>query len=355
MRGISRLARELKLSSGTISRALNNKSGVNPETRRKVLAAAERLGYEPNQAARTLASGRTGSIGFMIDLDRDSVSNGDSFFMGVFDGVQTELALHDLDLLVLPCPSRQDKFAYLDKMISRQQVDGMILSEIESDDARIDYLKEAGVPFVTLGRTTSNQHYSWVDLDFEGVAQVAVDRLVSLGHRRIAITVPFGKVNFGRVFKTAFAERLAFHGLEFDSQLVFQTGIGEEDGYHLVDPMIDRPDPPTAVLLIFDATAIGIYRRLSERDLAPGTDFSVIGLRDEASVRYLRPGLTSFDVSLHDVGRELARALLPQVSGGAPAMVDLIQVKVPMELKARQSDCPVASRAIRDPLLLNGG
>ncbi len=338
MRGISRLARELQLSSGTISRALNNKSGVNPETRRKVLEAAERLGYEPNQAARTLASGRTGSIGFMIDLDREAASIGDSFFMGVFDGMQTELTPHGLDLLVLPCPSRQDKFAYLDRIVSRRLVDGMILSGTEHEDARIDYLQSSGVPFVTLGRTDSRQEFSWVDLDFEGVAEEAVDRLVSQGHRRIAVTTPFGNLNFGLVFKNAFAAALAKHGIAFDPQLVFQTGLGEEDGYELVDLLLDRPEPATAIVLLFEAAAIGIYRRMAERNLAPGPDLAIIGFRDEAIIRHLRPGLTCFELSLNDVGRELARALLPQLQGSGSEASALVQVKVPMGLLARQSD-----------------
>ena len=105
MKGIARLASELGISTGTVSRALNGKPDVNAETRARVLEAAHRLGYAPNASARNLAKGVTNSIGFMIELNPVIASNNDNFFMGVFDGVQSVLRLHGLDLLVLPCPT----------------------------------------------------------------------------------------------------------------------------------------------------------------------------------------------------------------------------------------------------------
>jgi len=349
MRGISRLARELGLSTGTISRALNNAPGVHQETRRRVLDAAQRLGYEPNQAARALALGQTKSIGFMIDLDPDTAANGDNFFMGVFDGVQSVLTPLGFDLLVLPCPSTQHRFAFLDRLVSRRLVDGMILSGTEQSDPRIDLLQTKGLPFVALGRSETERPFAWVDLDFEGVAETAVDRLVGLGHRRIAITVPFGDLNFGLVFRAAYRKALAKHGIPYDPEIVFQSGFGEEDGYFLVDAMLDNPNPVTAIVLIFEAAAIGMYRRLEERSLQPGSDLAIIGFRDEAIVRYLRPRLTRFGLSLRDVGTALADALVDQIdSKGQPSHIPP-QVKVPMTLLPGNSDGGVVARSVGTP------
>jgi DNA-binding LacI/PurR family transcriptional regulator len=344
MRGISRLAHELGLSTSTVSRSLNNVPGIHEKTRRRVLEAAQRLGYEPNQAARTLALGQTKSIGFMIDLDPDTAANGDNFFMGVFDGVQNGLTPHGFDLLVLPCPSRQHRYAYLDRIVARRLVDGMIIAGTERNDARVDLLQSASVPFVALGRSAAGKPFSWVDLDFEGVATSAVDRLVAQGHRRIAVTIPFGDLNFGAVFKAAYKKALARHHLPYDPQIVFQTGFGEEDGYALVDSLVDNPDPVTAVVLIFEAAAIGIYRRLQERGLRPGRDLAVIGFRDEAMVRHLRPRLTRYDVSLFGVGTELADALLAQIKAEKPDARPVSRVKVPMTLLPGDSDHPPAEQ-----------
>jgi DNA-binding LacI/PurR family transcriptional regulator len=345
MRGISKLASELGLSPATISRALNNVPGVHERTRQRVLEAAQRNGYAPNQAARNLALGQTRSVGFMIDLDPDTAANGDNFFMGVFDGVQSVLTPLGLDLLVLPCPSKQHRFAYLDRIVARRLVDGMILSGTERSDPRIELLSSFKLPFVALGRSgETTTPFSWVDLDFEAVAGSAVDRLVSLGHRRIAVTVPFGDLNFGAVFLNAYRAGLSRHKIPYDMHLVFQTGFGEDDGYDIVDAMLDQQNPATAVILIFEAAAIGIYRRLEERGLRPGHDLSIIGFRDEAMVRSLRPRLTRYEVSLAQVGQALARALMSQMDKNTGHR--LAQVKVPMALLPGESDgrCPPSAK-----------
>jgi DNA-binding LacI/PurR family transcriptional regulator len=340
MRGISKLARELGLSTGTVSRALNDKPGVNKGTRRLVLEAAQRLGYQPNQAARTLASGRTGAVGFMFEVYPEVAVIGDNFFLGVIDGVQTVLAAHGFDLLVLPCPGRQPRLAYLDRVVARGLVDGMILSNTDRHDPHIDLLQSVGLPFVTLGRSEAARDFAWVDLDFEHVVETSVDRLVAGGHRRIAITVPFGELNHGYLFQAAFKEALARRGIPFDPDLVFRTGLGAEDGYLVVDELLDRPNPATAILLIYETAAVGIYRRLAERGFRPGPDLAIIGLRDEAVVRYITPSLTCFELSLFDTGAALADAILAQLEPQADGGRELMQVKMPMTLLPGESDPP---------------
>lgn len=339
MRGIARLAQELGISTGTVSRALNGKPDVNEKTRKRVLEAAQRLGYAPNQAARTLAQGVTRSIGFMIQLGPDGASSNDYFFMGVFDGMQSVLGKHGLDLLVLPCASEQDPYAYLQRCVSRSAVDGMVLASTRQVDRRIELLQSSGIPFVTLGRSSTGSGYSWIDLDFEGGASGLVDRFVARGHRRIAVTTPQGEINFGPVFLKAYQDTLARHGIAFDPSLVFETDRNEESGERIVDAMLAMDDPPTAILLIYELTAIGIYRRLRERGLEPGQDFAVAAFRDEPTVRFLNPSLTCYTLSLPDLGRSLAHALLGQIPPYSESFPQgIVQIRTPMFLKEGESD-----------------
>ena len=338
MRGLARLAEELGISTGTVSRALNGKPDVSEGTRQLVLDAAKRLGYAPNQAARALAQGTTRSVGFMMDLERETAASSEYFFMGVFDGVQSVLTEHGLDLLVLPRPSKEPALTYLERYVARGVFDGMILAATQRVDPRIELLESAGIPFVTLGRSTSGKTYPWIDLDFEGVAHAAVDRLVAAGHKRIAITVPTSGINFGPLFEAAYRDALARHGIPFDPQLVFPTGRNEDAGYRLVDEMLVRSDPPTALILIFETVAIGIYRRLSELGKAAGRDLALIGFRDEPTVRFLTPSLTCFSAPLHDLGEDLARALLPRIPGfGTNPSAPPIRRLAPLTLRAGES------------------
>lgn len=339
MRGIARLAQELGISTGTVSRALNGKADVNEATRRRVLEAAQRLGYAPNQAARSLAQGVTRSVGFMIELEQESATSTDYFFMGVFDGVQRVLSEQGLDLLVLPCASTQNHYTYLERFVSRGAVDGMILAATRKVDRRIELLQSAKIPFVTLGRSHTGHDYSWIDLDFEGAVAIAIDRFVELGHKRIAVTVPFGEINFGEIFEQTYKDSLARHGIAFDPDLVFVTRRTEDVGDEIVDEMLDNADPPTAILLVYEITAIGIYRRLRELGLEPGRDFAVIGFRDEPTVRFLSPSMTCFHVSLPDLGMSLAHALLAQIPTFARHYSKpVVQVRVPTNLVPGGSD-----------------
>jgi DNA-binding LacI/PurR family transcriptional regulator len=318
MKGIARLAQELGISTGTVSRALNGKPDVSDDTRRRVLEAAQHHGYAPNQAARSLAQGATRAVGFVFELGPGGTAGFGYFVMGVFDGVQSVLRRHGLDLFVLPCPADQDRHAFLERLVARGVVDGIILAATRRVDPSIEFLQASGLPFVTFGRSTSGQGYSWVDLDFEGVANVAVDRLVAAGHRRIALTVPFGDLNFGAIFNDAYRGALARRGLPYDPELVFVTRLDEAAGYELVDDLLRLADRPTAIVLVYEIAAIGIYRRLAERGLEPGKDLAVIGFRDEPAIRFVVPSLTTFSISLQDIGVALGNALvdqIPQYSG----------------------------------------
>src|SRR5690606_13259066 len=140
MTGIRRLAQQLNLSIGTVSRALNGKPDVNEETRRRVLEAAAEIGYAPNQAGRALRKGSTGVVGFMMQTGSEITGEGDVFFMSVFDGVQTVLARHQLDLVVLLCSSEQDSTEYMKRIVARGIADALIISATKRVDHRIDFL-----------------------------------------------------------------------------------------------------------------------------------------------------------------------------------------------------------------------
>jgi DNA-binding LacI/PurR family transcriptional regulator len=219
----------------------------------------------------------------------------------------------------------------------------MILSNTDRIDPHIELLQSAGLPFVALGRSEAEKDFAWVDLDFEHVAEVSIDRLVKGGHRRIAVTVPFGELNHGYIFLDAYRTALENRGVLFDPGLVFRTGLGAEDGYLLVDELLDQPDPATAILLIYETAAVGIYRRLAERGLSPGADLAVIGLRDEAVVHYMTPSLTCFELSLFELGETLAKAVLAQLSPQPGTGLPLVQIKMPMRILPGESDPPLSA------------
>ena len=339
MKGIARLAEHLGISTGTVSRALNGKPDVNEDTRRRVLEAARSQGYAPNHAARALAQGITHQVGFMLHLDPENASSNDYFFMGVFDAMQSVLDTHGLDLLVLPCGSHQDHYSYLQRFVSRSAVDGMILASTKRIDPRITLLQSSGIPFVALGRSTTGKNYSWIDLDFETAVETAIARFIARGHRRIAITVPDGEINFGGIVHETYKKSLDRHGIPYAPELVLATRRREDAGDAVVDRLLELASPPTAIFLIYELTAIGIYRRLRERNMEPGKDFAIISFRDEPTIRFMEPSLTCFHLSLTDIGVGLAEALLSQIPKFADAYPEgIVRKRAPVTLVTGKSD-----------------
>jgi DNA-binding LacI/PurR family transcriptional regulator len=338
MKGIKQLAQHLDISIGTVSRALNGKPDVNPDTRRRVLEAAEMHGYAPNQSGRSLRQGRTGVIGFMMQTGTEITGQGDTFFMSVFDGVQDVFARHELDLVALLCSSEEDPYDYLRRMVARGFADGVIISAIQRHDPRIEFLAKRNIPFVALGRSQTDAGQAWFDLDFEGMAEVSIERLVARGHRRIAVTRPHDDINLGYVFVDRCREVMASHGIVLDDSLIFASTPNEAGGYQIAREILSSLDRPTAVLLVNETIALGLYRGLEEAGVRPGRDIAVIG-RYSPQATILSPSLTCFKSSLQDLGTALAEALLATMPDYASIYPQGVTQRIwPMQLVPGESD-----------------
>lgn len=308
--GIKRLAKHLDMSISTVSRALNDRPDSSEATRKRVREAAAKLGYVPNQSGRSLRSGKMGTIGFMMKTGPDITDQGHTFFfMSVLDGVQTVLLRHKLDLVVLLCASTEDADDYLRRIVARGVVDGLIISYTRRVDPRISFLADCKVPFVALGRSTTDVGQPWIDIDFETIATESINRLVAAGHRQIAITLPNDDINLGYIFHESARKVLAGHGLKLDARHIYRSSPNEAGGYSIAQKIAKDKAKPTAIVLSNESSVNGLYRGLMENGILPGRDIAVIG-RDSPHSQYLSPTLTSFHQPLRDLGIALGEALL---------------------------------------------
>jgi DNA-binding LacI/PurR family transcriptional regulator len=340
MKGIRRLAQQLDISIGTVSRALNGKSDVSEQTRQRVLEAASAMGYVPNQAGRALRKGSTGVVGFMMQTGSHITGEGDVFFMSVFDGVQTVFARHQLDLVALLCSSEEDPDAYMQRVVARGFADALIISATKRHDQRITFLAERKIPFIALGRSLTDAGQPWLDLDFEGMAQVGVSRLIAKGHRRIGIFAPFDDINLGFITIESYRQTLEAHGIEFDPDMIFRAHPSERGGHQMGQRIAAMPPEkrPTGFVLTNEVMSVGLYRGLRDSGLIPGKDIAVIG-RDSPHAHYLKPKLTCFRLSLRDLGITLAESLLATMPAYAHLYpLGIVRKVVPLELVEGDSD-----------------
>ena len=346
MSSIRDLARHLNISIGTVSRALNGRAGVNAETRERVLTAAAKLNYAPNQSGRNLRRGATHAVAFMLQPHPGDQQFGEPFFIPFLIGLQAKLAEQGLDLVVVmgaPGDYQQER---LRRVVEARWADAIVLAQTRRHDERIDYLTRVSFPFATLGRSLSGgSSYPSLDLDFVKAGCDAVDRLVARGHHRIAAIRPSAALNFGHLFLSGYKKGLRKHGIEFDSDLIAAGDINEAGGYMVTPGVMHCTEPPTAIIFNNDAMALGGCKALVEMGLRPGRDVAVIVIVDTALCRYFSPALTSFRPTLEPLGRRLGEMLLASMPSHAGSEgVRIIREVWPMELMPRESDQPLSSK-----------
>ena len=308
------LAAELGLSITTVSRALAGYSDVSPKTRERVRLAAERMGYTPNQSARRLVTGRSNAVGIVLPFPGD-----DSYDPYVTDPFINEILRHiahalqnlqHLDLIVGYAHGPDDILNTYQRFVQGQRVDGFLLTRTYSDDARVDYLLEQGIPFVSHGRTHRDAEHAWVDTDATRGFAAATQRLQALGHRSIAL------LNLPAHFYTASLRAEGYTAAmqsAHSNTLVIHCELRLQSAYEATLALLRSAAPPTALLCASDILAVGALRAIREQQLVPGRDVSVIGTDDLPLARLLEPDLASLGYSFKHMGELMVEMLREQL------------------------------------------
>lgn len=308
MPGIKALAERLNISIGTVSRALNDKPGVNAETRARVMQMAQEIGYVANAAGRNLRRGRTNTVGLIVGTGPTALA-GDNFFSELVDEMQAALLDVGIDLVVLPVHSAMDSMAFLRRTLQRGTLDGIVLTATQVDDPRITMMEAASMPYMTLGRSRTSGDYVWIDLNFEEGARQAVTRLAELGHRRIAVCVPKEGVNFARIYRDSWHDTMTALGLPATDDLCFAEDGSEDGGARVAARLLALDDRPTAMVMCAEPMISGFYGGLQAAGLHPGDDVSVIAFRQSPLMRHLSPPISCFDMSIKSLGRDVANTI----------------------------------------------
>ncbi len=306
---IKDVAREAGVSIATVSYVLNNKkSFVSQKTREQVLEAVARVGYAPNTTARNLKSNQTRLIGYAWHNAPPHSTNYvlDSFIYYLAQAVESA----GYHLLTFTHPPKQPLPVYDDLMRSGR-LDAFVIADTNDNDERIRFLIDTGVPFVSFGRSNPDWEFSWVDTDGQQGMREAVDYLVSLGHRRIAMAAWPADSLVGNHRTTGYVEGINAAGLALNPAYLLRGEHNEQFGRTALAQWLALPqhEQPTAVIAISDLIAIGVMNEAEERGLVVGRDLSVIGFDNAPLVQYLHPGLTTLQQAIPEIGEALMQML----------------------------------------------
>ncbi|MBI4944613.1 MAG: LacI family DNA-binding transcriptional regulator [Actinobacteria bacterium] len=323
------VARLAGVGVGTASRALSGSARVAPETRAKVLEVADRLHYVVSPDAASLASGRTGRVALVVPhLSR-------WFFGEVAEGIHAGLRGADLDLLLYPVGAVQERAEFFERLPARRKVDAVIVVAFQVLEAERRRLELMGVHIVAAGGQSAA--YPYVRIDDYVAGRQAMDHLLFLGHRRIAMLEARDpdQPDLDPPRSDAYVEALRENGIEVDPELVVVGDWGGEQGAQGMSRLLSLRTPPTAVYAHSDEVALGAVRTIRRAGLDVPRDISVIGIDDHPLAALT--DLTTVRQPAHEQGRRAAEMLIGLLRGD-PGVDE--SVTLPTELVVRGSTAP---------------
>ncbi|GAB3672579.1 LacI family DNA-binding transcriptional regulator [Streptomyces sparsus] len=299
------------VSRATVSRVVNGGAGVRQEVQDRVRESVAELGYEPNRAARSLVTRRTGAVAVVI-AEPDTRIFTDPFFAQQLRGISRELARHDLQLLLLLLEQRTDHDR-IGRYLSGGHVDGALMLSLHRDDPLPSMAAASALPTVFGGRpdwpgAEDDPNLLYVDTDNRGGARQAVEHLVSRGRRRIAVIT-------GPLDQTSAGDRLAGYRdvlgtASGSAELAAQGDFTTEGGERAMAELLDRAPDLDAVFAGNDLMASGAMRTLRARGRRVPEDVAVVGYDDLEPAAWVEPALTTVRQDVQGMGTMMAGLLL---------------------------------------------
>ncbi len=313
------------VSFTTVSHVINNTRPVAPETRARVEAAIKELGYRPNVLARALRKGETKTVGVI------SISNADPYFSGVLHAIQQVSWTAGFGVYTSftdPCTAclgddvalaqegemlaKRERDAVLN-MVDRD-VQGLVLNSLQRDTELMAMLKQLRTPSILFQRNVRGPHWdNFISDDSQGTRD-AMEHLIGLGHRRIALVKGFSfPSTSAHQRERAWEDNLKKHNIDVDKNLIHDGQYSQEGAYTETRKLLTGPNPPTAILYYSDLMAIAGMRAAADLGIAIPEELSIIGYDNIDLDLYTIPRLSSINQVSGDMGRDMAKRLLERI------------------------------------------
>ena len=323
---IKDIAKAANVHPSTVTRALQGSTSVKADTRERVAALAQEMGYRPNMAARTLVMRRSHIVGVAIP----DMTN--PFFADLAHGIEDEAAKHGLRVLIRNTSGIESAERDAVGFFLELKVDGVIVPMARCPNDFYESLA-ATVPIVHVNRSEAPHH---VSCDSVSGSRAIMEHLLELGHRRIAfVSGPTGPGPEPKI--RAYREALGQHGIAYEPDYILSFSGALDDCTELADSLLRRTPQPTAVFAWNDLCAIGLIHALRERGLEIPRDMSVAGHDDLEIAARLEPPLTTVHWPMYQMGQHSIRYLY-KLREGRNAQRPAVPAP---ELQVRGSTAPV--------------
>jgi len=330
---ITDIARELKITAATVSRALSNHPEISAVTKQIVKDAAERLDYKPNKIASSLRSGRTKVIGVLIPTAEHI------FFGSVIHGISNIASKNGYDVLIYQSnESQQFERKGVDAFISAR-VDGILASIAKNtiDFSHFNYARSMNIPIAFFDRVNNDLDIPSITIDDYAGAYQATEALIQAGYKRIAhISGPLHLKTFANRVK-GYQDALMHNNLLCPSEWIYNGNISIESGREGLRYFMSLPQKPEAVFGVEDFTALGVLKELKEMKIKVPEDFGVIGFCNDLFGEHISPSLSTVDQQTVVMGEQAFELLHSLIVEGSQAIIE--QKIIEPILILRESTC----------------
>ncbi|MBM6699538.1 LacI family DNA-binding transcriptional regulator [Bifidobacterium pullorum subsp. saeculare] len=335
---ITDVAKAAGVSSSAVSYALNGKPGVSEKTRDKVLKVADTLGWRPNSAAKALSNASSRAIGLALTYSPEALTV-DSWTLALLSGMSFELEKNDYSLMLRIIPTGGDMLSIHREWLADGSVDGVVITNVEIGDKRIELYRSArSMPVVAMADPSVTGGLPTLTSDDAGGARLLVDYLHELGHTHIARVA--GPERYGHTFSRdrAFIEETSAMDMRYDC---LHADYSPEQGADCTARLLAFGDPPTAIVYDSDSMAIASMKVAAERGFAVPEQLSMIAWDDSFLCQTVTPGLTALHRSIVTAGKQVVPMLLRQINGETVGN----EYEEPYELVVRDSTAPAPVHA----------
>jgi LacI family transcriptional regulator len=327
------IAQKAGVSRSTVSRVINNDPHVSAKTREKVLRIIERERFQPNPAARTLVTRRTGIIGVVIPAGENIFFTDNSYFPMILAGLNEATRAADYAMLLWLGESAARDEPHIHKILHSRQVDGLVIASLTFDHPLFARLQEATLPIVMIDRPLKHDdRFSYISLDNVTAAEKVVHHFAALGRKRIAHITGQMEISDGRDRLTGYQQGLYKANLPFDPNLVYYGNFSRSSGYRGFQYLLQYK--PDAVFAAGDTIAAGLLQAAHEAGVRVPDDVAVIGFDDIDVAQQTIPLLSTMRQPVLEKGAAAARLLIDLIEERVQAPQ---KVLLPTELIVRQS------------------
>ncbi len=307
------------VSTGTVSRYLNGGHWVSDHAQRAIARAIEITGYTANQSARTLVTGRSNSIAYLM-TETSRMPFADPTYALLLRGIAVEMARRGRTLVVLVAGTQEERTT-VSRYIRAGHVDGVLLISPHADDPLVAELVDEGVPMASSGRPLGfEDRVHHVTIDEAGGAALATRHLLDLGRRRLGMIVGPEDTPGGRLRRAGFERAM---GDRFERDLVVTGDYGRPSGAAAMRELLRRAPDLDGVFAAADAMALGALDVLQDRGVAVPGDVALVGFDDSGPAAESRPALTTVRQPWERIVDELVRLVLAAVDGAPVQRVEL--------------------------------